>query len=47
MNKAPGRNFTKPNPDLPRLMAYETLYEVTFEGGYSNLLLPKRLEKAN
>lgn len=46
MNKAPGRNFTKPNPDLPRLMAYETLYEVTFEGGYSNLLLPKRLEKS-
>ena len=46
VNKTPGRNFTKPNPDLPRLMAYETLYEVTFEGGYSNLLLPKRLEKS-
>lgn len=27
-------------------MAYETLHEVTFEGGYSNLLLPKRLEKS-
>lgn len=27
-------------------MAYEVLYEVTFDGGYSNLLLPKRLEKS-
>lgn len=46
MDKPVKRNFTKPNPDLPRLIAYETLYSVTFEGGYSNLLLPKRLENS-
>ncbi len=35
--------FRSPNPDAPRLLAFDLLTEVNRNGGYSNLLLPQAL----
>jgi len=43
LNKPPRKNFSAPNPDATRLLAYDVFHEVNRNGGYSNLLLPKTL----
>jgi 16S rRNA (cytosine967-C5)-methyltransferase len=39
----PPKQFTKPRPDAPRLLAFDIISEVNRKGGYSNLLLPQAL----
>jgi 16S rRNA (cytosine967-C5)-methyltransferase len=39
----PPKQFTKPRPDAPRLLAFDIISEVNRRGGYSNLLLPQAL----
>ena len=39
----PPKQFTKPRPDAPRLLAFDIISEVNRRGGYSNLLLPQTL----
>lgn len=39
----PPKQFTKPRPDAPRLLAFDIICEVNRRGGYSNLLLPQAL----
>ena len=39
----PPKQFIKPRPDAPRLLAFDIISEVNRRGGYSNLLLPQAL----
>lgn len=43
----PPKQFTKPRPDAPRLLAFDIISEVNRKGGYSNLLLPQALSDSN
>ena len=47
LSNPPGKKFTSPRPDAPRLLAYDVLREVNRNGGYSNLLLPKVLAQSS
>jgi 16S rRNA (cytosine967-C5)-methyltransferase len=40
------KQFTKPRPDAPRLLAFDIISEVNRKGGYSNLLLPQALSES-
>lgn len=42
----PPKQFTKPRPDAPRLLAFDIISEVNRRGGYSNLLLPQALNES-
>jgi 16S rRNA (cytosine967-C5)-methyltransferase len=42
----PPKQFTKPRPDAPRLLAYDIISEVNRRNGYSNLLLPQALSSS-
>lgn len=42
----PPKQFTKPRPDAPRLLAYDIISEVNRKDGYSNLLLPQALSSS-
>ena len=42
----PPKQFTKPRPDAPRLLAFDIISEVNRRGGYSNLLLPQALSES-
>ena len=39
--------FKSPEPDAPRVLAFDLLTEVNRNGGYSNLLLPQALSASN
>lgn len=39
----PPKQFTRPRPDAPRLLAFDIIGEVNRRGGFSNLLLPQAL----
>ena len=43
----PPKQFTKPRPDAPRLLAFDVISEVNRQGGYSNLLLPQALSESS
>jgi 16S rRNA (cytosine967-C5)-methyltransferase len=43
----PPKQFTKPRPDGPRLLAFDVISEVNRQGGYSNLLLPQALSESS
>jgi 16S rRNA (cytosine967-C5)-methyltransferase len=43
----PPKQFTKPRPDGPRLLAYDIISEVNRKDGYSNLLLPQALSSSS
>ena len=47
MSNFPPKQFTKPRPDAPRLLAFDVICEVNRRGGYSNLLLPQALADSN
>ncbi len=47
LSNPPGKKFSSPRPDAPRLLAYDVLHEVNRNGGYSNLLLPKVLAQSS
>ena len=47
LSNPPGKKFSAPRPDAPRLLAYDVLHEVNRNGGYSNLLLPKALAQSS
>lgn len=47
LSNPPGKKFSSPRPDAPRLLAYDVLNEVNRNGGYSNLLLPKVLAQSS
>ena len=46
MSNFPPKQFTKPRPDAPRLLAFDIISEVNRRGGYSNLLLPQALNES-
>lgn len=43
----PPKQFTKPRPDAPRLLAFDIISEVNRRGGYSNLILPQALNDSS
>ncbi len=45
--KPRSKNFKKPRPDAPRVLAFDIISEVNRRGGYSNLLLPQALADSN
>ena len=47
MSNFPPKQFTKPRPDGPRLLAYDIISEVNRKDGYSNLLLPQALSSSS
>ena len=45
--KPRSKDFRKPKPDAPRVLAFDIISEVNRRGGYSNLLLPQALADSN